>query len=158
MKERAMADDDPFERLEEQFVRYSSDRFLLTYMKSREGAAIWAAYLEWRRKGLAVPENILSKIDEYANAVLAARSATSAAAALELNRSGRSGTFRERVEDAARSIDAMGFLADMDQLSVTERTKRAVKDFGFSMQTVRDLLKDAGVTAARRGRPKKSKK
>lgn len=162
LKERAMADDDPFKKLEEQFVRYSSDRFLRTYLESKEGAkegaAIFAAYLEWRNKGLPVPENILSKLDEYANGVLSARSAASAAAALELNHPGRSGTFRERVEDAARRIDAIGYLASMDQLSITERTRRAAKDFRFSMQTVGKLLKRAGLTAAKRGRPKKFEK
>ncbi|WP_157657212.1 hypothetical protein [Burkholderia ubonensis] len=149
-----MADNDPFEQL----VRYASARWLTTYVECGEGAAVWAAYLEWRNSGVPVPENILAKFDEWANAVLAARNGAEAAEALNLGPSGRSGTFRQRIEAAAKNVDAMRYLSGNDVLPIVERKKRAAVDFGRSRKTIEELAVRVGLTRGKRGRPKKHEK
>ncbi|KIP14060.1 MULTISPECIES: hypothetical protein [Burkholderia] len=149
-----MTDDDPFRKIEEQLVGYSSDRWLTTYVECHEGAAVWAAYLEWRTHGLPIPETILSKFDEWAAKLLSASNGMEAAEILGLGPTGRSGTFRERIQDAAQKVDAMRYLSDPDGPPVTKRKQRAVVNYGRSRKTIDELAAKVGLNRGKRGRPK----
>ena len=64
-------------------VRYNARRHLALYMRERNGLLIWKAFAEYRRAGLPVPENILCKLDKWAQALQGAWTDKEVAAAIE---------------------------------------------------------------------------
>lgn len=70
------------------FARREANRHLALYLRTGNGLLIWKAYREYRQHGLPVPENILAKLDQFADRLLRARGQKQIALALELTSSG----------------------------------------------------------------------
>ena len=102
-------------------VRHNADRHLALYLREKNGLLIFRAYLEYRRAGLAVPENILRKFDQWASALLPDVSArrgasgdTEVAAAIESETRG-SHTSLQRLASAESGRDVVEHLVHAEE-------------------------------------------
>jgi len=99
-----MAETTELDELSASLVRYSARRHLALYVRTRDGLLIWKAFSEYRKAGLPVPENILAKLDEFAQSLVAARGDSEIATALEMS-TGAKGSQRIRLKQAERNRD-----------------------------------------------------
>jgi len=129
-------------------VRHNADRHLRLYLREKNGLLIFRAYLEYRRAGLEVPENILRKFDEWAAALLPSHSSHGAngdsevAAAIEAETRGRH-TSLQRLASAESGRDAVEHLihaeeaADGAGLSKTAALKAVAAERGVKAATLK---------------------
>jgi hypothetical protein len=83
------------------------------YLRERNGLLVWRAFAEYRKAGLPVPDNIMAKLDEWANALESAWTEQAVAAAIEMRNIG-SKTARLRLRAAERKRDVV------EQLTIRE--------------------------------------
>ena len=65
-------------------AEYAAGNHLLLYLRERNGLLVWRAYAEYRAAGVAVPENILAKLDQWASWLESASGAAEVARAIEM--------------------------------------------------------------------------
>lgn len=58
------------EQLKAGIANYNAQRHLALFVKTGNGLLIWRAYQEYRKAGVPVPENILKKLDQFAERLL----------------------------------------------------------------------------------------
>jgi len=63
-----MSDQFDSKDLDELAARQNANRHLALYLKTRDERLIWKAYQEFRNLDLEVPEELLKKLDEFAEA------------------------------------------------------------------------------------------
>jgi hypothetical protein len=69
-------------------VGTNAGRHLALYLREPNGLLIWRAFSEYRRAKLPVPENILAKLDQFANRLERASGTAEIAKAIEMHRAG----------------------------------------------------------------------
>jgi hypothetical protein len=90
----------------EGIARHNANRHLALYLKTGDGLLIWRAYQEFRNLGLAVPEEILKKLDQFAEGLSKASGAKGIAEAMEMavSRGGSAGFKRTTATEAQRNV------------------------------------------------------
>lgn len=125
-------------------VKYSADRHLALYLKTRDGLLIWQAYSEYRKHGMQVPEDILLKLDEYASALSRAVTPNEVAAAVEMKtkKGGIAGKTRTRAAERRRDIIEHVHVAISVGIRPTVAYFEAAKRFGTTSGRVKTLYND----------------
>jgi hypothetical protein len=138
-----VSDEEEKDKLDAFFTCYNAGRELAMYEREKDGRFVWLAYLEYRRSGQQVPENILAILDEWAGAVICAKSVSDIPAALDLSK-GKKGDQYTLHWQAKRRRDIVEFWFilhfEMGHKPVAANIKTAAH-FGIPVATVKQTVR-----------------
>jgi hypothetical protein len=137
-----VSEEEEKDKLDAFFTRYNAGRELAMYEREKDGRFVWRAYLEYRRSGQPVPENILAILDQWAGAVLGARSVTDIPVALELSK-GKKGDQHKLHWQANRRRDIVEdwFLRRFEMgLGPAAANRATAAQFGIPADTVKQKV------------------
>jgi len=130
--------------LELSFVQHNANRHLALYTKTNDGLLIWKAYQEFRKNNLAIPEEILKVLDEFALNLNIASGNKEIANAINMSvsKGGCAGWKRTLAKEKQRDIIEFIHLGRKNKRNPVTTNKDAAKRFNTTVGYVKKLYSE----------------